>query len=215
MPSLEKGRCIYAQWARFLGVYTLMARSVLLGRDADLRDRAVAMLELEKGDTVLDLGCGPGVNLQRLEHRIGAGGHVVAFDYSDEMLGRVGEATGRNRWRNVAMVQGDAARLPLDDSSVDAALCTLALSVMPEPEAATREVYRCLRPGARFAVIDVKPFEGSWRVLNPAALAVFVPTTNWNVTVDLVATMRTVFGNVKGVRLNRGSAFLALSRKYA
>jgi hypothetical protein len=42
-----------------------------------------------------------------------------------------------------------------------------------------------------------------------------VPTTNWNVAVDLIATMRDVFGNVNGANLNRGSAFLAVSRKNA
>ena len=46
-------------------------------------------------------------------------------------------------------------------------------------------------------------------------LAVFVPTTNWNVAVDLIATMRDVFGNVRGAKLNRGSAFLVVSRKNA
>jgi ubiquinone/menaquinone biosynthesis C-methylase UbiE len=215
MPSLETGRRIYALWARHLAAYRLMARAVLLGRDRELRDDAVEMLRLGDGQRVLDLACGPGPNLPRLERGIGAGGSVVAFDYSDEMLDRAREVVLRHGWTNVATVQGDAARLSLDDGSIDGALCTLGLSVMPDPPAAVREVHRCLKPGGRFAVVDVKLFEGRWQTLNRAALAVFVPTTNWNVAVDLIATMRDVFGNVNGANLNRGSAFLAVSRKNA
>ena len=215
MPSIETGKRVYALWARHLGAYTLMTRAVLLGRDRGLRDRAVEMLRLRDGQVVLDLACGPGSNLPRLERRIGAGGSVVAFDYSDEMLHRVREAALPHGWTNVATVQGDAARLSLEEGSIDAALCTLGLSAMPDPQAAIREVHRCLKPGGRFAVVDVKLFQGRWQVLNPVALAVFVPTTNWNVAVDLIATMRDVFGNVMGAKLNRGSAFLAVSRKNA
>lgn len=140
---------------------------------------------------------------------------MVAVDYSGEMLDRVREATVRHGWTNVATVQGDAAQLSLDEGSIDAALCTLGLSAMPDPRAAIREVHRCLKPGGIFAVVDVKLFEGRWQVLNPFALAVFVPTTSWNVAVDLITTMRDVFGNVSGAKLNRGSAFLAVSRKNA
>ena len=165
------------------------------------------------GQVVLDLACGPGANLPRLERGIGAAGSVVAFDYSDEMLDRAREVALRHGWTNVATVQGDAARQSLDDGSFDAALCTLGLSTMPDPAAAISEVHRCLKPGGRFAVVDVKLFDGRWQMLNRTALAVFVPTTNWNVAVNLIATMRDVFGNVKGATLNRGSAFLALSRK--
>jgi SAM-dependent methyltransferase len=140
---------------------------------------------------------------------------VIALDYSDEMLDRVRDAVRRHGWTNVAPVQGDAARLPLDEGSIDAALCTLALSTMPDPRAVIRAVHRCLKPGGRLAVVDAKLFDGRWQIFNPVALAVFVPTTNWNVAVDLVATMRDVFGNVGGARLNRGSTFLAVSRKDA
>jgi phosphatidylethanolamine/phosphatidyl-N-methylethanolamine N-methyltransferase len=211
--SLETGRRIYARWARHLGAYTLMVRAVLLGRDRELRDRAVEMLGLKEGQRVLDLACGPGSNLPRLEARIGADGTVVAFDYSDEMLDRVREAALREKWTNVTTVKGDAAAMPLDDGSVDGALCTLGLSVMPDPQAAIREAHRCLKPGARFAVVDAKLFEGPWEVFNALAAAVFVPTTNWNLEVDLIATMREEFGNVSGAKLNHGSTFLAISRR--
>jgi hypothetical protein len=78
---------------------------------------------------------------------------------------------------------------------------------------AIREIHRTLKPGGRFVVMDVKPFEARWKLLNPAAAAIFVPSTNWSVHVDPIAAMRDVFGNVRGVKLNRGSAFLTVSHK--
>jgi ubiquinone/menaquinone biosynthesis C-methylase UbiE len=213
MGGLEFGRRVYGFWARHVGAYRLLTRGVLLGKDAELRDQAVDLLQLRPGDAVLDLACGPGTNLARLEQAVGPRGRVVAFDYSEQMLARVREAATREGWSNVETVQGDAARMPLEDNFLDGALCTLGLSAMPEPEAAIRHIYRCLKPEARFAVIDAGPLEGAWEMLNPLLQAVFVPSTNWNTSVDLLETLRDVFRNVKGTKMNRGSVFLAVSAK--
>jgi len=213
MAGLESGRRVYGFWARHLGAYTLLARGVLLGKDAGLRAAAVDLLRLRPGDAALDLACGPGPNLARLEQAVGLRGRVVAADYSEPMLARVRDSVAGEGWTNVEIVQGDAARLPLADDSLDGALCTLGLSAMPDPEAAIRQVHRCLRAGGRFAVVDAKPLEGSWNVLNPLLQAIFVPSTNWNTSVDLIETMGRVFGNVQGKKANRGSVFLAVSAK--
>jgi demethylmenaquinone methyltransferase/2-methoxy-6-polyprenyl-1,4-benzoquinol methylase len=213
MAGLEFGRRVYGFWARHVGAYTLLTRGVLLGKDAELRNEAVDLLQLRPGDAVLDLACGPGTNLARLEQAVGLRGRVVEVDYSEQMLVRARDAVAREGWRNVEVVQGDAARMSLADDSLDGALCTLGLSAMPEPEAAIRQVHRCLKAGGRFAVVDARLPEGSWQVVNPLLRAVFVPSTNWNTSVDLTETMGQVFGNVKGRKMNRGSVFLAVSAK--
>jgi ubiquinone/menaquinone biosynthesis C-methylase UbiE len=213
MAGLEFGKRVYGFWARHVGAYNLLARGVLLGKDAALRDQAVELLQLGPGHAVLDLACGPGTNLARLERAVGLRGRVVAFDYSEQMLARVREVAAREGWHNVEPLQGDAARISLEDDSLDGATCTLGLSAMPEPEAAIRQVHRCLKPGARFAVIDAKPLEDSWQVLNPLLRAAFVPSTNWNTSVDLPEALCRIFGAVKGRKVNRGSAFLAMCEK--
>jgi ubiquinone/menaquinone biosynthesis C-methylase UbiE len=192
-----------------------MARAVLLGQGEALRDDAVARLRLEHGSDVLDLACGPGTNLPRLERAVGPAGRVIALDYSGRMLERVRQRAAGHGWRNIETVPADAAHMELPAGSLGGALCTLGLSAMPEPELAIRNVHRSLEPGARFAVLDAKLAEGAWRVLNPLLRAVFVPTTNWNTSVDLIAALRDTFGTVAGRKLNRGTAFLAVAEKAA
>lgn len=211
--NLAAGRRIYGWWADNDSLYEAMARAILLGRDQALRDEAVAQLRLENANTVLDLACGPGTNLPRLERAVGSAGRMIAFDYSERMLNRVRQAAARQGWRNVETVQGDAAHMQLPDGCLDSALCTLGLSAMPEPELAIRHVHRCLKPGGRFVVLDAKLAEGAWRVLDPLLRAVFVPTTNWNTSADLIAAVRDAFGAVAGRKLSRGTVFLAVAEK--
>ena len=213
--DLAAGRRIYDRWADNASAYEAMTRAVLLGHAAALRDEAVARLCLAHGDAVLDLACGPGTNLSRLQHAIGRDGRVIALDYSERMLDRVRQRAARHGWRNVETVQGDAAHVQLPAASLDGALCTLGLSAMPEPELAIRQVHRSLKPGGRFAVLDAKLAEGAWRVLNPLLRAVFVPTTNWNTSADLIAALRDTFGAVAGRKLDRGTVFLAVAEKAA
>lgn len=213
--SLAAGRRIYDWWASKDSLYRAMTGAILLGRDAALRDEAVAQLRLEDGNTVLDLACGPGTNLARLERVVGPGGRIIAFDYSMGMLSRAREAAAREEWRNVDAVQGDAAHMRLADDSLDGALCTLGLSAMPQPELAIRQVHRCLKPEGRFVVLDAKLAEGTWSVFNPLLRAAFVPTTNWNTSADLIVAIRDAFGAVAGRKLNRGTLFLAVAEKSA
>lgn len=216
MPGdLDYVRRIYDWWGAHSDLYGVMTRAVLVGSDRLLRDEAVASLRLREGDAVLDLACGPGPNLRRLTNAVGASGQVVALDYSGRMLDRARELAGREGWDQVEVVRAEAAHVPLPDSSLDGALCTLGLSAMPDPAAAIDEVYRCLRPGARFAILDAKPFERPWSVLNPLVKAVFVATTNWNTGIDLAAALERVFGNVNRRMVNGGSAFVAVAEKGA
>ena len=214
MPGdLAYGRRIYDWWGGHRGLYEAVTPLVFLGRERRLRDESVARLDLGKGDVVLDLACGPGPNLGRLTQVVGPTGRVVAVDYSEQMLEQVRRRAAREGLGGVETIQADAAHLPLPDASLDAALCTLGLSAIPDPEAAISEVHRCLRPGGRFGVLDARSFEGPWRVLNPLIKAIFVPTTNWNPAFDLAAGLERPFESLESRTLNGGSVLLAVARK--
>ncbi len=144
----ERGRRLYDWWGRHAGWYAVVDR---LSRS--LRHQAVAALDLRAGETVLDLGCGPGGSLARLAAGVAPGGRVVALDHSAAMVHRA-----RNRVRRqglaVEVVQGDAARLPLRPGSVDAAFASLSLSAMPAAARAVRAVANTLVADGRFVVLD-------------------------------------------------------------
>jgi len=105
--------------------------------------------ELEPG-TVLDAACGTG----RYSARLAARGHdVVGVDQSDAML-----AIARRKLPLASFHRGDLTSLPLDDDSVDAVVCALALVHVSDLSAALGELGRVLRPGGRLLVSDVHPF---------------------------------------------------------
>ena len=82
------------------------------------REKAVATLELNPGDRVLEIGCGTGRNLPALRAAVGDTGHVYGIDLSAGMLTRARSLLDRHQWRNVTLVHGDAvdyqAPEPLD-----------------------------------------------------------------------------------------------------
>src|ERR1700751_1505214 len=71
------------------------------------RIRAVRALGLRRGDTVVDIACGTGLNFSLLEAAIGPEGRIVGVDLTDAMLDRAGDRIEANGWSNGSLRQGD------------------------------------------------------------------------------------------------------------
>lgn len=126
-------------------------RRELFGVAADLHP-LLGLLDAEW--TVGDLGCGTGTTAAALAPFVR---RVVAVDDSPAMLHA---AQARlDGFANVEIVPGDLARLPLPDASLDAAVLSLVLHHVAEPDAVLAEVRRTLRPGGRVLVVDMAPHE--------------------------------------------------------
>ncbi|HTO90022.1 MAG TPA: class I SAM-dependent methyltransferase [Candidatus Sulfotelmatobacter sp.] len=110
-------------------------------------ERLARFLDLADGSAVLDLGCGTGCLLDWLARRLP--GRWTGVDLSRSALRRAGE-------RNPALLlcSGDAERLPLRGSSFDAVVCNGAAHHFLDLDAAMREVYRLLKPGARVILFE-------------------------------------------------------------
>ncbi len=118
------------------------------------RRRAISLLELRPGETVLDLGCGTGLSFDLIEEAVGPAGRLIGFDASEQMLARARkrvEACGRS---NVRLVQGVAEELSLDEL-VDAILCFYTHDIMISPAAVQRAV-GALKPGGRLVAAGGK-----------------------------------------------------------
>src|SRR6202045_466844 len=87
------------------------------------RLRAVQALGLRKGDTVIDMACGTGLNFPLLQQAVGPGGRIVGVDLTDAMLARAQDRIEANSWSNVSLVQADAAGFDFP-TEVDAILST-------------------------------------------------------------------------------------------
>lgn len=136
------------------------------------RIAGIHLLDLRDGDTVLDLGCGTGLNLPELVRRVGPTGHVVGLDRSADMLTVAKRRAARHGWSNVMFVQADATDFgsrDLEGEPVDAVLSTYAMSVFPDPDAAWRKARSVLRAGGRACIVDMQPPTGAARFLSPVA----------------------------------------------
>ncbi|HET8605467.1 MAG TPA: methyltransferase domain-containing protein [Gaiellaceae bacterium] len=129
-------------------VYSSAAARFLLGDSfhpggSELTSRLIEALQVGSGHTVVDVASGPGTSARQLARESGC--EVVAVDL----------APGAVDDPRVRVVAGDAEALPLDDASMDGALCECALCTFPDKDRAAAELARVLRPGARLALSDM------------------------------------------------------------
>jgi SAM-dependent methyltransferase len=210
---MAAARRVYGRWGRHPAVYSAASWVVFLGREHELRQRAVEVMGLDAGARVLDVGCGTGRNFVHILRTIGPTGELVGFDQSPQMLDSARELARRNGWNNVRLVRGDAAVLAVGDPSFDGVISTLAMSVVPNYRAAVARCHAVLRKGGVLSICDAGEFRGRWAVLNPAVRALFVSTTAWNPDHDLVRAMREKFGDVRVEQFNKGSMYIASATK--
>lgn len=145
------------------------------------RAAGIDLLAPQRGDVVVDLGCGTGLNFPALAAAVGPEGLVVGVDRSTDMLAMAERRIDAQGWRDrVRLVTADAATLDparIGDvigaergrTHADALLTTYALSVIDEREEAWNRARSLIRGGGRACVVDMQPPTGRWRILSPLA----------------------------------------------
>jgi SAM-dependent methyltransferase len=116
-------------------------------RGAAVTSAMLAAVEIQPGDHVLELGCGPGGLGIAAAELVGTGGRVVLSDVSPEMAAIAAERAERRGLSNVEIRQFDMEHIEAADSSFDKTLSREALMLVADPNVAAREALRVLRPG--------------------------------------------------------------------
>lgn len=132
----------------------------------EVRERLLEKLELVtlEPSAVLDAGCGPGGALKPLAKRFGKA-DLFALDIAPGMLR---EARRNKPWfRKLTTIEGDLAKIPMQEHSVDVVFSNLALQWVNEPDRAFREFRRVLRPGglvvfSTFGPDTLKELRAAW-----------------------------------------------------
>ncbi len=137
------------------GRYDFLNHLLSLGVDRRWRVRAVRELDLQQGARVLDLCTGTAdLALAALNGPKATARSVVGVDFSAAMLRFGREKLARLGERRVALVRGDAMRLPLPDESVNAVTIGFGIRNVQRPDVAAREIVRVLKPGGRLAILE-------------------------------------------------------------
>lgn len=118
------------------------------------RREAIERLNLAAGATVIELGCGTGVNFGDLLHHIGAAGRIIGIDLSPAMLAQAHHRITRHGWRNITLIEAAAHQAPIP-ADADAALCCFTTDILALP-AALAHVLRHVRPGGPIVAVGFR-----------------------------------------------------------
>jgi ubiquinone/menaquinone biosynthesis C-methylase UbiE len=110
---------------------------------------------IRAGETVLDLGCGAGIDAILAARRTGPAGRVLALDMLPSMLERTRAAAAEAGLENVEAVEGDMEAIPLPDASVDHVISNGVVNLAPRKARVLAECARVLRPGGRLTMSDL------------------------------------------------------------
>lgn len=178
------------------------------------RLRAVQALGLRAGDTVTDMACGTGLNFALLEKAVGPGGRIVGVDLTDAMLAVAQDRIEANGWRNISLVQADAAGFDFP-AGVNAILSTYAMTQVPECAEVIAHGAAALSDGGHWVVLDLKvPDRAPGWLATPVTAVVrpFASIDEWLMRrpwAAIRAAMQEELADPSWTELFFGTAFLA------
>jgi len=150
-------------------------------REFAYRKMAAQALNLQQGDTVVEIGCGTGLNFGLLRKKVGSKGRIIGVDLTTEMLSAADKRIQRNGWTNVTLVQSDAASYRFPDR-VDGIISTFAITLVPEYDRVIQNGAAALSALKRFVILDFKK-PGNWPLWLVKLFVVF--TRPFGVSLDL------------------------------
>ena len=111
--------------------------------------------QIQKGDTVIDLGSGAGNDCFVARHETGTEGKVIGIDFTPIMIEKARINAEKLGYNNVEFREGDIDDMPVNDNVADVIVSNCVLNLVPNKEKVISEIYRVLKSGGHFSISDI------------------------------------------------------------
>ncbi|WP_422007832.1 arsenite methyltransferase [Roseivirga pacifica] len=111
--------------------------------------------QIQKGDTVIDLGSGAGNDCFVARHETGVEGKVIGIDFTPAMIEKARANAEKLGYNNVEFREGDIDDMPVNNGVADVIVSNCVLNLVPNKPKVIGEIFRVLKPGGHFSISDI------------------------------------------------------------